>query len=359
MRIISIVNQKGGCGKTTTAINLAACLAMTGHQVLLLDLDPQGHSTLGLNQRLNEDSSSMYDVLCGTVPLDEILLHDIQPGLSIGPANLLLSAAEQLLAGTENREKHLLKQLSALDRSYDYILMDCPPSLGLLTINALRASDESIVPVETSFFSLHGLGKLTETIDMIQSTCNHIVDLKILLTMKDFRTRFAREIQKDIEKFFPNRIFSTVIRNNVRLREAASFGQSIAQYDHRSNGFEDYSALALEVLAVEEKYLGLEAQRSVGETMTNPLQKHGDVLLAIKEPSAKDVRVAGDFNEWIPDRNVFSIKEDDGLWRKVIRLSPGKYQYRLLVDGKWQADSTNPEIIENFDGSFNSVLTVE
>ena len=127
MRIISIVNQKGGCGKTTTAINLAACLAMTGHQILLLDLDPQGHATLGLNQRLNEASSSMYDVLCGTVSLNEILLHDIQPGLSIGPANLLLSAAEQLLAGTENREKHLLKQLSTLDRSYDYILMDCPP----------------------------------------------------------------------------------------------------------------------------------------------------------------------------------------------------------------------------------------
>ncbi len=359
MRIISIVNQKGGCGKTTTAINLAACLALKERRVLLLDLDPQGHATLGFNQKSDETSSSMYDVLCGSISLNEILHHDLQPRLSIGPSNLLLSAAEQLLAGTESREKQLLMKLAELDRAYDYILIDCPPSLGLLTINALRASDETFVPVETSFFSLHGLGKLTETIDMIQSTCGHSVEMRILITMHDHRTRFSREIRREIENHFPDRIFTTAIRNNVRLREASSFGQPITQYDPRSIGFKDYAALAEEVVAVEEHPLGLGAFNQVFDQVSNPQRREGDVQIAIKEPSAKDVRIAGDFNEWIPDRKVISIKEEEGIWRKILHLSPGRYQYRLIVDGQWREDPTNPEIIENYKGGYNSLLTVE
>jgi chromosome partitioning protein len=325
----------------------------------LLDLDPQGHATLGVNQKPDESASSMYDVLCGSAQINEILLHDVQPYLSIAPSNLLLSAAEQLLAGTEAREKQLLKQLADLDRSYDYILIDCPPSLGLLTINALRASDEAIVPVETSFFSLHGLGKLTETIDMVQSTCSHFLDIKILLTMNDHRTRFSREIQREIEKFFPKRIFSTVIRNNIRLREAASFGQPIAQYDPKSIGHEDYSALAKEVLEVEEQHYEMRDSAEEVASLSSPMRREGDVLIAIKEPEAKDVRIAGDFNEWIPDRKVFSIKEEEGIWRKILHLSPGRYQYRLVVDGQWREDPTNPEIVENYQGGYNSLLTVE
>ena len=231
--------------------------------------------------------------------------------------------------------------------------------MGLLTINALRASDETIVPVETSFFSLHGLGKLTETIDMIQSTCGHAVDVKILLTMNDHRTRFSREIQKEIEEHFPNRIFTTVIRNNVRLREAASFGQPITEYDPRANGFEDYSALAQEVLAVEGEHLEMGAPKENLVQLANPLRKEGEVLIAINDPRAKDVRIAGDFNEWIPDRKVFSIKEEEGIWRKILHLSPGRYQYRLIVDGQWREDPSNPEIIENYQGGYNSLLTVE
>jgi hypothetical protein len=177
--------------------------------------------------------------------------------------------------------------------------------------------------------------------------------------MNDPRTRFSREIQGEIDKHFPNLTFQTTIRNNVRLREAASFGQPITQYDPRSIGFEDYAALAQEVLTVEEHLLETAMLNDAHETFTHPVGKQGEFLIAINEPDAEDVRIAGDFNEWIPDRKVFSIKEEDGLWRKILRLSPGRYQYRLIVDGQWREDPANPQVVENYHGGYNSLLTIE
>jgi chromosome partitioning protein len=359
MRIISIVNQKGGCGKTTTAINLAACLAMKERRVLLLDLDPQGHSCLGLGHRPEGASPSLYDVFCGEADLNEVLVPQVQPGLTIAPSNLLLSAAEQSLAGANDRERRLLNQFRILRTPFDYILIDCPPSLGLLTINALRASDEAFVPVETSLFSLHGLAKLNETIQMIQANCSHLIDARIILTMFDPRTRISQEIRREITEQFPSSIFKTVIRNTVRLREAASRGIPVTSYAPGSIGSEDYNALAQEVLADEEQILTSTPLTHTSEVKTSLVNEKGEVLITIQMPGAKDVRVAGDFNEWIPDRKVFSIRDENGLWKKVLRLSPGNYEYRIVVDGQWQEHPENPNIVENGCGGYNSLLTVE
>lgn len=359
MRIISIVNQKGGCGKTTTAINLAACLAMKERRVLLLDLDPQGHSSLGLGHRPEEASPNLYDVLCGETSLNEVLIPEIQTGLTIAPANLLLSAAEQYLTGGNDRERRLLNHLRDLHSPFDYILIDCPPSLGLLTINALRASDEAIVPVETSLFSLYGLTKLNETIEMIQENCSHLIDVRIILTMFNPRTRISQEIHREITHQFPSSIFKTVIRNTVRLREAASQGKPITSYAPGSIGFEDYNALAQEVLADEEQILTTDLLTRTREVKTGLVHEKGEVLITIQMPGAKDVRIAVDFNEWIPDRKVFSIRDENGLWKKVIRLSPGNYQYRIVVDGQWREHPDNPNLVENGCGGHNSLLTVE
>jgi len=251
MRVISVINQKGGCGKTTTAINLCGCLSQLNRRVLLVDLDPQGHASLGLNLNPEDVRCGMTEVMTQSTGLEEVIRVADGTNLDVAPANITLSTVEQLLAGAAGKEGRLLNKLEGMQRNYDYVIIDSPPSLGILTFNALRASDMSIVPIDMGFFSLHGVAKLIEIIDLVSRHTGHEVQLRALATMVSLRTRFTREVLDEIRQHFKDNVFRTLIRNNVRLREATSHGVPISHYDRRSAGANDYRAVAEEVLAME------------------------------------------------------------------------------------------------------------
>ncbi|HUK55314.1 MAG TPA: ParA family protein [Nitrospiria bacterium] len=251
MRTISIINQKGGCGKTTTAINLSASLAKLNRRVLLIDLDPQGHASLGLNLRPEDLTKGMTEVLTQGACLDDVVYESICPNLDVAPANITLSSAEQLLASAAQKEQRLLSAIESSRRSYHYVIIDSPPSLGLLTFNSLRASDEAIVPVDMGFFSLHGLAKLIEIVDVVARHTGHEVAVWALATMVNRHARFTQEILDEVKRHFMERTFKTMIRNNVRLREATSHGLPITEYDPHAIGAADYMSLAQEVIQPE------------------------------------------------------------------------------------------------------------
>ncbi len=252
-KVISISNQKGGVGKTTTSVNLSAALAALGKKILLIDLDPQGNASSGLGVEISEEEKSVYDALVNGEPMDKCLKKTDFGPLWVCPATVDLAGAEIELVDMKSRETRLKEAIAPIRDTFDMILIDCPPSLGLLTLNALTATDTVLMPIQCEYYALEGLSQLTKTIKMVKQGLNPSIDIEgVLLTMFDSRTNLSIAVADEVKKFFPQKVYKTVIPRNVRLSEAPSYGQPVNVYDPSSRGAEGYRLLAEEVVNKNE-----------------------------------------------------------------------------------------------------------
>lgn len=404
MRVIAIVNQKGGCGKTTVSINLANAIAELGKRTLLVDMDPQSHCAVGLAVPEEQIELSIYDVLIGEsrkdiVKLTEILWQ-INDRFELAPASIDLSAFEQQMTGVADRENCLKNVLMKVGNEFDVAIVDCPPAVGLLTFNALRAATDIIVPVGTGYFALHGLSKQLETLNILCERFNQKLNVRVLASMYDIRTKMAREILAELRAHFADKMFATTINFNTKIAEAASFGQPVAEYDPASKGKLDFKSLAEEVVresarsrhdftkslthqlesisSTADELLkstgiksttAVEPKQAIESTPTDIDAKLSDyygvnqindaVVFVTLYPRAGSVQIAGDFNNWQPERTPMQKVGSSGVWQTKLNLPPGKQRYRLVVDGQWQQDPYNEVTEPNPFGGFNSVVEVK
>ncbi|MBN1634911.1 MAG: AAA family ATPase [Deltaproteobacteria bacterium] len=351
MRTIAVINQKGGCGKTTTAINLAACLADHEQRVLLVDLDPQSHTTLGLGLNPGEFKLGIYDLLLDreqkNIRIEEVLLV-ISKYLHLLPSDVVLSAAEAVLLSRDDREYYLREILESVPERYDFIILDCPPSIGVLTFNALFACSEAIIPMDSGSFSHSGLSRLMETINLIRINSGHKIQVNVLATMFDRRTRIARESLAEIRRAMVGHVFQTVIHFTTALKEAAKQGRSIIDFSTSSTGYADYMNLTREVLAM------VDADASAGNIQSAsapPVVTEDGVLFTYYAPQAKRVYLSADFTNWKTDKVPLFNIDGNGIWQKIVPLEPGRYEYKYYVDGHWKTDPANPNQISKEFGS--------
>jgi chromosome partitioning protein len=358
MRIIAITNQKGGCGKTTTAINLAASLSTNNRKVLLIDLDPQSHATLGLNIKA---SLSIYNVLSKLTHQKaklEGIIQNISLDFDIAPSSIVLSTLEQELAGEIGRESRLKETLDNFRGDYDYVLIDCPPNLGILTINAIRAASEVIIPVEASRFSLEGLDQLISIVNLVRDRLNHNVSYRVLVANFDSRLAHSFKMLEKIKASFKDQLFSNIIHVNVKLKEAQNQGTHVFAYDKYCRGAKDYFSLSREIITQEKTSTPMEAlEKKMEALIKERLPNLTEVIFSVFAPEAKEVFLVGEFNNWQAN-DAARMMQNNGTWSKKLNLASGKYRYRFVIDGSWIEDSSNPAKEINPYGSLDSLVEI-
>ena len=413
MRTIAIINQKGGCGKTTVSINLASSLANHGHKTLLVDMDSQAHCAVGLAVPEEQIEQSIYDVLISSARGEPIrlaeVLWQISDNFELAPASIDLAAFEQQMTGVVDRETCLKTVLDKVERDYEFVIIDCPPSVGLLTFNAIRAASDVLVPVETGYFSLHGLSKQLDTLNVLCKQCSQQINVMVLASLYDIRTKMGREILGELRKHFSGKMFKTIVNFNTKLKEAASLGQPISEYDPASKGHKDFQSLAEELIGTDTHMRRAElvstlqtkldaisvSAEELLSTIKTPADKAPVRVVAVEKaaeepkgekkdvdidtkiadfygvrqmedavmfmtlyPRANSVQIAGEFNNWQPDAAPMQKVGANGAWQIKLPMNKGKYRYRLVVDGQWQQDPYNEVTEQNPYGEFNSILEV-
>ena len=453
MRTIAVINQKGGCGKTTVAINLAASMAEQGCRTLLVDLDPQGHCALGLAVPEQQIDVTICDAMLAEEPIDfNDILWEINKRLDLAPGGVELATLERKLADAEDSDLRLAKALRAAEPNHDVCVIDCPPHIGVLTFNALRAAGEVIVPVETGYFALQGAIKQSQMLQVVADRTAHPVRVHVLATMYDVRTKMSRELLGELRKHFPDTLMPTPVHLNSKLKEAASFGQPITEYDPSSRGCKNFEELTKHLLKldIEAQELAQVQSGDVGETesfaaradtarVTSPESPETEAAVAeartdaepipnraaelvarakalaertsaldrkmAADPVVADMRqrhghethpeprsrkleeklkalygvrvtqqgtlfvqpddiakrrmnVAGDFNQWSDSATPLRHNDDLGVWEACLPLEPGRYRYRLVVDGHWESDPHNNYVESNPFGELNNIVEV-
>jgi len=362
MRVVAVANQKGGCGKTTATTNLAAALIQQGKRVLLVDNDPQGHATLAFGIRERDFTLSTYDLYLSTDIVVEDACLTLESGLDLVPAGVELSAVEMKLARDAGKEMRLSRCFENSEMAYDYVLIDCPPSVSLLTFNALLAASEVLIPVDPSHYSLQAVRKMRETLAVLRDQKDHDLVPRILMSDFDTRPRFVRKVMEELDELYSNELMETVIHHTVRFKEAASARIPVLKFDPESRGAFDFRRLADEVIAQEvDETVAVGAGAQLEDwpsALTGPQISPAGVCFEADFPRAKSVRITGTFCDWSA-KGMALQRAQDGTWNCELKLPRGPHEYRFIVDGAWLPDPHNSDIVANEFGGANSRVIVK
>jgi len=358
MKVLAVVNQKGGCGKSTLAIHLAAAWARQDFRVLLVDLDPQGHASLGLGVHAEEQEFGAYDLLMDPTAPFERIVAEVEPGLHLVPSGIILSAAEQELARQPGRESRLLSALLRHAEDYDFVVVDTAPAMGLLTFTALVAADALLVPVDSSTFTLHGLGKILETLEVLEEEASKRPACFVVANQFNRRTLFSRELYDSLSRHERIDLLATRVRSSVRLKMAAASGVSIFHLSKAGPVRMDFENLAEELFGkMAELKIGRDAE--MVELLFGPQPCDEGIRFTLRAPEATEVYLTGDFNHWNPGGIPLApLSERQGIWQVTLPLAPGNYEYRYIIDGRWLPDPEHPRTVVNEMGLENSLLVV-